>query len=133
MACDCKGVIKGLAHIGIRVKDTEVSKKFYTELLGFELSSEQQLGASHLTFLRAGSCELELICGAKYEERTAGQIDHVAVEVKGIEAFVEKLKAAGVNMLGEIATCPTLLDGVKNVFFTGPDGERIEFFEYYNR
>ena len=28
---------------------------------------------------------------------------------------------------------PNLLDGVKNIFFCGPDGERIEFFDYVNR
>ena len=51
-----------------------------------------------------------------------------------IEALVADLKAKGVQFLSdEIALCPGLLDGVKNIFFVGPDGERFEFFEYYNR
>ena len=129
-----EGKIIGLAHIGIKVRDMVASLKFYTEVLGFEKTGEQMFGTSHLAFLNAGTCILELIQGAQYEERTAGQVDHVAVEVKGIEALVEKLKAQGVQFLSdEVKVAPGLLDGVKNIFFVGPDGERFEFFEYYNR
>ena len=128
------GKITGLAHIGIKVKDIDASIKFYTETLGFELTHRQQFGTSTLAFLNIGTCLLELIQSPVYEERTPGQIDHIAVEVKGIEALVEDLRAKGVPFLAEnINLAPGLLDGVKNIFFTGPDGERFEFFEYYNR
>ena len=131
---DTTGKVTGLAHIGIRVKDMNTSIDFYTSLLGFKLSSQQKLGSSHLAFLDNGTCLLELIQGAQYEERTAGQVDHVALEVKGIEELTQRLRAAGVRFLDEqVSTVPTLLDGVKNIFFLGPDGERLEFFEYYNR
>lgn len=126
--------ITGLAHIGIKVQDMAASLKFYTEVLGFEKTGEQMFGTSHLAFLNIGTCLIELIQGAQYEERTAGQVDHIALEVKGIEELVARLKAQGVHFLSEEAvTAPTLLDGVKNIFFVGPDGERFEFFEYYNR
>ena len=129
-----EGKITGLAHIGIKVRDMAASLKFYTEVLGFEKTGEQMFGTSHLAFLNIGTCILELIQGAQYEERTAGQVDHIAVEVKGIETLVEKLKAQGVQFLSdEVNVAPSLLDGVKNIFFVGPDGERFEFFEYYNR
>ena len=129
-----EGKITGLAHIGIKVRDMAASLKFYTEVLGFEKTGEQMFGTSHLAFLNIGTCILELIQAAQYEERTAGQVDHIAVEVKGIETLVEKLKAQGVQFLSdEVNVAPGLLDGVKNIFFVGPDGERFEFFEYYNR
>ena len=129
-----EGKITGLAHIGIKVRDMAASLKFYTEVLGFEKTGEQIFGTSHLAFLNIGTCLLELIQGAQYEERTAGQVDHIADEVKGIEALVETLKSKGVQFLSdEVSVAPGLLDGVKNIFFVGPDGERFEFFEYYNR
>ena len=129
-----EGKITGLAHIGIKVRDMAASLKFYTEVLGFEKTGEQIFGTSHLAFLNIGTCLLELIQGAQYEERAAGQVDHIAVEVKGIEALVETLKSKGVQFLSdEVSVAPGLLDGVKNIFFVGPDGERFEFFEYYNR
>ena len=128
------GAVTGLAHIGVRVKDMDASIRFYTELLGFKLAARQKLGASELAFLTCGTCEIELIRGATYEERTPGQVDHIAVEVRGIEPLVERLRAAGVSFLDEeISTVPNLLDGVKNIFFLGPDGERLELFDYYNR
>ena len=129
-----KGKITGLAHIGIKVRDMDASLKFYTEVLGFELTHKQVNGTSALAFLNIGTCLLELIQSAVYEERTPGQVDHIAVEVKGIESLVEDLRAQGVHFLSDkINVAPGLLDGVKNIFFTGPDGERFEFFEYYNR
>ncbi len=128
------GKITGLAHIGIKVKDIDASIKFYTEVLGFELTHKQLSGTSTLAFLNIGTCLIELIQSAVYEERTPGQVDHVAVEVKGIDALVQDLRAKGVHFLSDsVALCPGLLDGVKNIFFTGPDGERFEFFEYINR
>ena len=128
------GKITGLAHIGVKVKDIDASIKFYTELLGFELTHKQKFGSSTLAFLGAGSCLLELIQGSNYEERTPGQVDHIAIEVKGIEALVAFLKENGVRFLSdEVSVCPDLIDGVKNIFFLGPDDERLEFFEYYNR
>ena len=131
---DKKGTITGLAHIGIRVRDMDASIDFYTRLLGFTLTSQQMLGSSHLAFLERGTCLLELISGAQYEERTAGQVDHIALEVRGIEELTSALRAEGVRFLDdEVSTVPALLDGVKNIFFLGPDGERLEFFEYYNR
>jgi len=126
--------IKGLAHIGIRVRDMEVSLKFYTELLGFELTDRQMLGTTELSFLKNGTCLIELIHSATHDERTPGQIDHVALEVQNIDELVADLRAKGVSFLSDqIADCPTLLDGVRNIFFCGPDGERIEFFDYVNR
>ena len=133
--CDnCGGKIVGLAHIGVRVSDMDASIRFYTEVLGFELTSRQMLGTTELAFLNIGTCLIELIHPANFEARVPGQIDHIAMEVKDIEMLVCRLIEKRVPFLtNEINTAPTLLDGVKNIFFTGPDGERFEFFEYYNR
>jgi SNF2 family DNA or RNA helicase len=75
----------------------------------------------HAASAKREAC-LELIQSAVYEERTPGQVDHIAVEVKGIEALVADLRAKGVHFLAEeINVAPGLLDGVKNTFFTGPE------------
>ena len=126
--------IKGLAHIGIRVRDMEASLDFYTSLLGFTLTHRQFAGTSELAFLECGSCQLELIHPANYDERIPGQIDHVALEVQHIDEIVEALKAKGVTLLSDqVSDMPGLLDGVRNIFFLGPDGERLELFDYVNR
>ena len=133
--CDnCGGKIVGLAHIGVRVSDMDASIRFYTEVLGFELTHRQMLGTTELAFLNIGTCLIELIHPANFEPRQAGQVDHIAMEVKDIEMLVCRLIEKRVPFLSNnINDAPALLDGVKNIFFTGPDGERFEFFEYYNR
>lgn len=134
MKCNCSncgGEITGLAHIGIRVRDMEASIRFYVDTLGFTLTDTHQAGPTKLAFLNIGTCLIELIQPAQYDERTPGQIDHIAVEVKDIEHLVCRLVEKNVRFLSnEIGTMDTLLGGVKNIFFTGPDGERFEFFEY---
>lgn len=123
-----------LAHIGIRVKDAEVSKDFYLNTLNFDLKADIDNGGTRLIFLDAGSCQLELICppgGA--EPREAGVIDHIAIECDNIEAWYDELKAKNCNIISDLACIPNLLGGAKNFFMTGPDGERIEIWEYTSK
>ena len=40
------GKVTGLAHIGVMVKDLEVSRKFYVEKLGFEEECRNDLGGT---------------------------------------------------------------------------------------
>ncbi len=122
--------IIGLAHIGIKVRDMEKSLAFYRDLLGFTLTDEVRLdNGTLLAFLNAGDCKIELIQSAQPVERSTGMIEHIAVTVHGIDALVAGLQGK-VKFEGPVMTMPNLLGGVKNVFFSGPDGEGIEFFEY---
>jgi len=133
MACNCNncgGVVTGLHHIGVHVRDAKISEKFYVETLGFEKTYEFHNGPTTLIFVKAGSCVIELIENANKDDRPVGTIDHIALEVKDIEPFVCRLTEKMVNFdTGEIRENPWLFGGAKNIFFKGPDGERIEFFE----
>jgi len=126
-----KGKITGLAHIGVFVKDIEKSKDFYKRL-GFTLDKEEETTVK-LAFLSAGTCLIELVEKSDIPPRAAGSIDHVAVVVDDITAAIENVKAQGIAIdASTIATMP-ILGGIKNVFFEGPDGERLEFFEYLQK
>lgn len=123
------GKITGLAHIGIFVKDKEASVKFYRDILGFTVTNTH----NNLTFCNIGTCLLELVEVKDYQPRPAGVVDHIAVEVENIEELCDSLRAKGVKMPETIGQMPDLLGGTKNIFFEGPDGERIEFFEYIGK
>lgn len=136
MGCTCEqcgGRILGLAHIGIMVKDMEVSKAFYVGKLGFEVTQEITMGnGTKLCFMNIGTCLLELIETPSYAPRPAGVVDHVCVEVEDIETLVCKLiEKQVVFETGEVGYPKEL--GAKNIFFKGPDGERIEFFDYMKK
>jgi len=123
-----KGKITGLAHIGVFVNDIEKSIDFYKRL-GFTLDKEENPGI-RLAFLSAGSCLIELVERVGDPAREAGVVDHVAVVVDDIIAAIENAKAKGIEIDDSQIKELSILGGVKNVFFEGPDGERLEFFEY---
>ena len=124
------GKIKGLAHIGIFVKDIDKSVDFYKRL-GFTLDNEENVGIK-LAFLSAGTCLVELIEQKEGDARPAGVVDHIAVEVDDIIAAIENANKNGIKIDAEVKSVE-ILGGVKNVFFDGPDGERLEFFEYLKK
>ncbi len=128
--------ITGLAHIGIFTQDVDKAKAFYQDVLGFALTNEEALvgdkGTTRLAFLEAGSCIVELIQPAdpsSVADRPAGRVDHVAMAVKGIDEVAERLKTKGIAFDTEEPSSLKILGGAKNIFFQGPDGERLELFE----
>ena len=122
------GKITGLAHIGIFVKDLEISMDFYKRL-GFTLDKEERYGI-RLAFLSSGNCFIELVEQKDLQARTAGQVDHVAMVVDDIDAAIKNAKDQGIEIDTSKLNSVPILGGVRNVFFEGPDGERLEFFEY---
>ena len=123
------GKVTGLAHIGIFVKNMDASIDYYKRL-GFKLDKEEALGI-RLAFLSAGTCLIELVEKTDIPTRSDGMVDHIAMVVDNIDAAIANAKANGIKIEGEVGFAP-ILGGIKNVFFEGPDGERLEFFEYVN-
>ena len=121
--------IKGLSHIGIRVKNIEQSIDFYKRL-GFTLDKEVSIHV-RIAFMSAGTCLIELI-ERKPEADCTGIIDHIAIEVCGIEDVIAASKANGIAIdETKIMTIELPeIGSIKNVFFVGPDGEGLEFFEH---
>lgn len=134
MACNCDqcgGRMTGLAHIGIFVADIERSKAFYLDDLGMELIDECAPNGLKLALVGVGSCILELIQRPEHDARPAGVVDHIAIAVEDIEPLVCKLVEKQVAFeSNEISDAPDIFGGIKNIFFSGPDGERLEFFEF---
>ena len=122
----------GLAHIGVYVADAEKSKDFYLNTLRFDLKAENELpNGVKLIFCDAGTCQIELICPPAPMQRPEGVVSHIAIECENIEAWVEELRAKGVKFESEqVNVMDGLLGGAKNIFMNGPDGERIELWEY---
>ncbi len=120
----------GMAHIGIYVKDMDISRAFYENVLGFERDFETDPAKMiHLLFLKTGDLTVELI-EQPNKVRTDGPVDHICIKVDDIEAAVANLKENGIEPEGEIRVMPGIYNGIKNVFFRGPDGERLEFNEF---
>lgn len=130
-----EGKLLGLAHIGIMCSDVEASEKFYVDTLGFQVQTVQPMGnGGKLVFLNVGTCQLELVSHPGHPARESGPVDHICIEVEDIGPLMERLKAKGVQFETETYNdAKNLLGGVRNVFFRGPDGERLEFFDYMKK
>ena len=124
-------MIEKIEHIGVKVKDMDVSIKFYTEVLGMKLISRERLeDGVELGFLAMPGTEnvqIELIGRGHDGLPDDAKVHHIAFTVSDIESELDKLRKHGVRLLDE--TPRTILGGVKIAFFFGPDGERLEFFQ----
>lgn len=123
-----------LEHIGIMVKDMDRSVQFYSEVLGMQLKGRERLGdGAELAFLGYPGTDnilLELISRWRDDLPAKGNVDHIAFTVTDIDAEVERLKSLGVEMIDNQAKNAPICGGVKIAFFYGPDGERLELFQY---
>lgn len=126
-------VIHKLEHIGVMVKDMEVSIKFYTEVLGMKLVNRVQpsenLELAFLSFPGSENIEVELVkvSQGNDENPSDGVVNHIAFTVSDIDAEVARLKQLNVKLIDDEPR--PFMDDMKIFFFYGPDGERLEFFQ----
>ena len=126
-----EGRIVGAAHVGLFIKDVEVSKKYYCDILGFKVIWEYDLDEIKVCFVQNGDLVLELVQDLVFNDCGDGIVNHVAMKVENIEAVKEDLAAKGVvfeeeNITFEPRCFP---NGSKWILFRGPDGERLEISE----
>lgn len=124
--------LKQIHHVAIIVSDYEKSKKFYTEILGFEIIRENYRPArnDYKLDLKLDGCELELFSANGNPPRPsypeACGLRHLAFKVDDMDVAVEELRQLGVE------TEPVRVDeftGKRMTFFMDPDGLPLELHE----
>ena len=120
--------ILGLHHAGVHVASLERSIAFYQAVFGLRPAERLSVGAEQIAFLEAASSHVELIADDTAGRQT-GVVDHLALEVDDVDAWVAWLRERGVPLLDQAPIeVPTL--SARILFCLGPDGERIELFEH---
>ncbi len=121
---------QGIAHIGIPTEDMMESLIFYTEL-GFDVihTTTDPSNGGIVNFIRLGSLVLEL-----YERssaaKTAGSIDHFAIDVSDIDGAYDFVCSRGINTLNdEIHSLPYWENGIRYFTIEGPNKEKVEFVQ----
>ncbi|MBP2634347.1 MAG: methylmalonyl-CoA epimerase [Firmicutes bacterium] len=116
-------------HIGVVVKNLDKSLDFYTQVLECTMEDSFENDRGKFAFLQAGRQIIELIQyhGDSEPGRGAGHVDHIAFTVADIDAETAKLRRKNVTLLFDEPRITT--SGKKILFFTGPDGERLEFVQ----
>ena len=125
--------INKVHHIAIICSKYESSKRFYTNILGFEIIREiyREDRKSYKLDLSLNGCyTIELFSFPMPPERIsrpeAAGLRHLAFEVNSVEEVINQLKAE--NILAE----PIRVDEItakKYTFIADPDGLPIEFYQ----
>ena len=115
----------GIQHLGIPTLDLKATIDFYHGL-GFETIWENDTVA----FLQLGTLVIETYTGEGAAMKN-GAIDHVALNVKDIEAAWRDAQACGYETNDtEINFLPFFENGVKFFTIIGPNREKVEFNQF---
>jgi glyoxylase I family protein len=125
--------LKGVHHIAIICSDYGRSKKFYTEVLGLEITREvyrEERDSYKLDLSLEGRYVIELFSFPSPPPRPSAPescgLRHLAFRVDDVEASAAMLKEHGVDAE------PVRVDphtGKKFTFFRDPDGLPLEIYE----
>ncbi len=120
--------VLGIDHAAISVKDLEVSRKFYEEVLGLKVSPREYQKPGTEYFLDCGTSLIGLIqgdpAGDKHFLQDAGLGgNHVSFRVptSAFDAAVEELKRRNVTI-----TFQKKRERSWSVYFLDPDGNKLE-------
>lgn len=126
-------ILKSVHHIAIICSNYEVSKKFYTEILGLSIINEvyrKERDSWKLDLALNGNYIIELFSFPNPPKRLsfpeACGLRHLAFAVEKLEENILKLKSNNIP-IQEIQTDE--FTGKRFCFFQDPDGLPIELYE----
>ncbi len=102
--------MKKIEHIGIAVKDLEVSNDLYAKLLGKKHYKIEEVTSENVntSFFKVGFNKIELLQAtspdsaiAKFIEKRGEGIHHVAFEVSDIRKEMQRLEKQGFRLLSK--------------------------------
>jgi len=100
-----------IEHIGIAVKDLEVSNKLFASLFGEKQYKEEEVVSEGVktSFFKSGPNKIELLQAtneespiAKFINKKGEGIHHIAFAVSDIKVEIQRLKKEGFVVLNEI-------------------------------
>ena len=125
--------IQHIHHIAILTDNYEVSKQFYTEVLGFEILAEvyrEERQSYKLDLSINGKYQIELFSFPDFRERAsfpeAKGLRHLAFAVADIKSAYSFLKSKNVEVQ-EVRIDE--FTGKKFLFFYDPNGQPFELYE----
>lgn len=117
-----------LNHIAIYVEDLAKSTSFYTNVLHLDTVANPFNDGRHTWFSVGGKLTLHVVQGAK-QPVTQYRSTHTCFSIGDLDAFIQQLNKAGIpyeDSKGNKAAITTRADGIRQIYFTDPDGYWIE-------
>jgi catechol 2,3-dioxygenase-like lactoylglutathione lyase family enzyme len=118
----------GLRHLALNVRDLEAMKRFYVDLLGFEVEWEPD---PDNVYLSSGIDNLALHRAAFPAPSASGHaLDHLGLIVReagDVDRWAEFLESRGVAIE---AKPRTHRDGARSCYFRDPDGNVVQIIHH---
>ncbi len=122
--------VRAVHGVRYQVADVARSVAFYTTHLAFTLEHQQlpafaavSLGGTNILLSGPGASGSRPMPDGRRQE--AGGWNRVVVRVEDLPAFIDVLKAAGLEFRNQMETGP----GGKQILIEDPDGNPVELFE----
>ena len=116
----------GLRHVALNARDLEAMKRFYVDLLGFQIEWEPD---PDNVYLSSGVDNLALH-RATDGPPSASPLDHFGVIVKraeDVDRWAAFLESRGVTL---DAQPKTHRDGARSCYFSDPDGNKVQIIHH---
>jgi catechol 2,3-dioxygenase-like lactoylglutathione lyase family enzyme len=120
----------GLRHLALNVRDLEAMKRFYVELLGFDIEWEPD---PDNVYLSSGIDNLALhrsTAPTADDSTTGGALDHLGFIVRtpgDVDRWAAFLESRGVAI---DARPRTHRDGARSCYFKDPDGNSVQIIHH---
>lgn len=116
-----------ICWITIYVNNMAESVKFYTEIMGLTISHRfSPQPGMEITFLNAGSIQLELIYDPNNPDISIGKDISIGFQVPSLDAKTEELKGMGIgSIIGPISPTPH----ISFIYITDPNGLKLQIVE----
>jgi catechol 2,3-dioxygenase-like lactoylglutathione lyase family enzyme len=129
----------GLRHLALKVRDLDVMKRFYVDVLGFSVEWEPDgdnvylsSGIDNLALHRSDSLVTVREAERRSEDKGGGgsPLDHLGLIVRSaddVDRWAEFLKHRGVTL---DALPRTHRDGARSCYFRDPEGNQIQVIHH---
>jgi len=121
--------LKGIHHIALNVKDLDRAERFYTDVLGFQVTHRFSKGVRHL-MLKTGNASIALFEALELEIKEAMNLLseegylHLAFEADptDFESIVKELQSKNID----IDNGPVKRGDGESIYFNDPDDNHLE-------
>lgn len=110
--------VRGLAHLLLQTGDLEAAERFYLDVLGFRVRKREAFRDGRPLVV----CEQGLGLTDGRPEGGGGPVEHIAFYAEGLEAILERARAADVPVLRG----PEPSAYGRSVYLADPDGNQVE-------
>jgi methylmalonyl-CoA/ethylmalonyl-CoA epimerase len=127
-----------LNHVAVVVADVNAALAFWRDALGLELAGVKEMPSqkSKIAFLPLAGSEIELVQPtdgesgiAKYLAKRGPGMHHICLEVRDLDATIDRLKSKGVRLTSD---APMVGEGGRRMIFVHPEsagGVLVELYE----